>query len=50
MSEKYNITRVYLATDDQAVIQESATYNNEFEFVHLNFDRTIMDNTQLIER
>lgn len=50
MSVKYNITRVYLATDDQKVVKQAEAYADKFHFVSYDFDRDIMNSNQLIER
>jgi hypothetical protein len=54
LSEKYGTKRVYLATDDAAVIKSvnSPVIAAEFEFIYIQqMDaRALMDGTQLIER
>uniref|UniRef100_A0A061RIC3 Alpha-( )-fucosyltransferase n=1 Tax=Tetraselmis sp. GSL018 TaxID=582737 RepID=A0A061RIC3_9CHLO len=48
MSERYNTTRVFLATDDAGVIRDAARFP-EFTFVHIDFDRKVLDSKEQIE-
>ena len=54
LSEKYGTRRVYLATDDAAVIKSvsSPSVAAEFDFIYITEDdaRKLMDDKQLIER
>jgi len=52
LSEKYGITRVFLATDDSKMLNAimNSQAANEFDFVHVQMDRSVYANTKLIER
>lgn len=52
LSEKYGVNRVFLATDDDALLRKvkSSPAANEFEFVNVNMDRSIYSASKLIER
>ena len=52
LSEKYGVNRVFLATDDDALLRKvkSSPAANEFEFVNVNMDRSIYKASKLIER
>jgi len=45
MKEMYNVTRVAVATDSDSVIEELAEYADEFEFIYLPFNRTLVGGT-----
>jgi len=48
MAERYNTTRVYLATDDQQVVDD-AQRNTEFTFVVAPADRAVLNSKEQIE-
>ncbi|KAK3262770.1 hypothetical protein CYMTET_28390 [Cymbomonas tetramitiformis] len=43
LTEQYNTTRVYLATDSDTIITQSKSYAHEFEFVSNNFSRSALN-------
>eukprot|EP00899_Mesostigma_viride_P008453 jgi/Mesvir1/17609/Mv08836-RA.1 len=49
LASKYNTTRVYLATDDTAIIEEAGRYAGEFTFVHADVNRSIFASKNQIE-
>merc|ERR1712146_545193 len=42
MKTMYNISRVAVATDSDSIIEELKEYADEFEFVYLPFNRTLV--------
>ena len=49
LSRRYNVTRVFLATDDAKIISQSAKYADRFDFVHIPADRGLLNSKQQIE-
>ena len=52
LSEKYGISRVFLATDDEAILEQikSSKAVVQFEFVHVIMDRSVYNNQNQIEQ
>mmetsp|Transcript_35000 Transcript_35000/g.99196 ORF Transcript_35000/g.99196 Transcript_35000/m.99196 type:complete len:599 (-) Transcript_35000:199-1995(-) len=48
MARRYNTTRVYLATDDPAVVEDTKRFP-EFQFVFPDFNRDVLNSKQQIE-
>eukprot|EP00959_Pyramimonas_sp_CCMP1952_P308051 6447103-Pyramimonas_sp.AAC.3 len=48
LADKYNTTRVYLATDDPAVVKEAAG-NPDFQFLVAHTNRNVLQSATQIE-
>ena len=49
LAERYNTKKVFLATDDQKVVDQARKLSGEFKFIFINFNRGVLNNKNQIE-